>query len=169
MPFFFEFSLYNANVNLFQTVQFVVEFLASGGLFPEIEIKTVALIRYVTPIDYFKLSMEVSMRKHIRCIGSYAFLQILFGLYTLAMTYSFVKEIRKRSWSIFAQVWSWFDFVVLCLSYSILAIDIYQTVTINSLLKRRQMQGDLSVNFFSAVGFGIVLHHVTAILVFWLL
>ena len=89
--------------------------------------------------------------------------QILFGLYTLAMTYSLLKEIRKRSWSIFAQVWSWFDFVVLCLSYSILAIDIYRTVTINSLLKRRQKRG---VNFFSAVGFGEVAQQVTAILVF---
>ena len=82
------------------------------------------------------------------------------------MTYSFVKEIRKQSWSIFAQVWSWFDFVVLCLSYSILAIGIYRIVTINSLLKQRQEQGNHSVNFFSAVGFGIIAQNVTAILVF---
>ena len=61
---FFEFSLYNANVNLFQTVQFVVEFLESGGLFPDIEIKTVGLIRYITPNDYFKLAMEV-IKKHM--------------------------------------------------------------------------------------------------------
>ena len=56
----FEFSLYNANVNLFQTAQFVIEFLPSGGLFPRFQIETVQLSRYATPWDYIKLVMEAS-------------------------------------------------------------------------------------------------------------
>ncbi|XP_065839003.1 polycystin-2-like protein 1 [Oscarella lobularis] len=107
----FEFSLYNANVNLFQTAQFVIEFLPSGGLFPRFQIETVQLSRYATPWDYIKLVMEV-----------------LFGFYTLGMTFSMINEIRKRRRSFWADLWSWFDLVVLCLSYSVLAIDIYRTV-----------------------------------------
>ncbi|XP_054378752.2 polycystin-2-like protein 1 isoform X7 [Pongo abelii] len=56
---FIDFSVYNANINLFCVLRLVVEFPATGGAIPSWQIRTVKLIRYVSNWDFFIVGCEV--------------------------------------------------------------------------------------------------------------
>jgi hypothetical protein len=51
-------TVYNANINMFSQIRLLVEFPSTGGALPQWSFKTVKLIRYVTPFDYFILTLE---------------------------------------------------------------------------------------------------------------
>lgn len=53
-----DFTVYNANVNLFCVIKLIVEFLPTGGMLPTSSFRTVKLIRYVSDYDYFILVCE---------------------------------------------------------------------------------------------------------------
>uniref|UniRef100_A0A1I7Y2U4 PKD_channel domain-containing protein n=1 Tax=Steinernema glaseri TaxID=37863 RepID=A0A1I7Y2U4_9BILA len=55
---FIDFSIYNANLNLFCVVQLLLEIPASGGILPSATVNTMKLLRYVTATDFFVLAME---------------------------------------------------------------------------------------------------------------
>ena len=55
---FIDFTVYNANINLFCVVKLVVEFPATGGAISSSDFRTVKLIRYVTIKDYFIMACE---------------------------------------------------------------------------------------------------------------
>lgn len=56
---FLDFTVYNANINLFCQIRLTAEFPATGGVTPTWTFRTVKLIRYVTPMDFFVLACEV--------------------------------------------------------------------------------------------------------------
>ncbi|XP_005407753.1 PREDICTED: polycystic kidney disease 2-like 1 protein isoform X6 [Chinchilla lanigera] len=56
---FIDFSVYNANINLFCVLRLVVEFPATGGAIPSWQIRTVKLIRYVSNWDFFIIGCEI--------------------------------------------------------------------------------------------------------------
>ncbi|CAF4443225.1 unnamed protein product, partial [Adineta steineri] len=53
-----DFTVYNANLNLFCQVQLMFEFPAVGGIVTSSKFRAVKLIRYVNVFDYFVLSCE---------------------------------------------------------------------------------------------------------------
>lgn len=56
---FLDFTVYNANINLFCLIRLITEFPATGGAIPTWTFRTVKLIRYVTPMDFFVLACEI--------------------------------------------------------------------------------------------------------------
>ncbi|CAF3527805.1 unnamed protein product [Rotaria socialis] len=112
-----DFTIYNANLNLFCQVQLIFEFPAVGGLITSSIFRTVKLIRYVHTFDYFVLGCE-----------------ILFILFILYYTIEEVLEIRYCKLSYFKSVMNCLDIVIIMLSYVCIAFNIYRQVQVDSLL-----------------------------------
>jgi hypothetical protein len=70
--------------------------MATGGLIPSWNFRTVKLLRYVTPFDYFIMACE--------------FIFCFFILYYIVEE---VMEIRLNGCSYFASVWNILDIVVI--------------------------------------------------------
>ncbi|CAF0813690.1 unnamed protein product [Brachionus calyciflorus] len=115
---FLDFTIYNANINLFCQVRLTTEFPPTGGAFPSSTFRTVKLIRYVTPMDYFVLACEI--------------LCVIFILY-----YSIeeILEIRIHKLKYFKEVWNVLDVVILLICYVCIGFNIYRMIEVNSVLK----------------------------------
>jgi len=114
---FIDFTVYNANINLFCVVRLVVEFPATGGAVSSWQFRTVKLIRYVTTYDYFLLAMEI--------------LYMLFIMYYIIEE---VLEIRRLKCSYFASVWNCLDILVIFLSCVAMIFNVYRTIKVDTLL-----------------------------------
>ncbi|XP_036061222.1 polycystic kidney disease 2-like 2 protein isoform X2 [Onychomys torridus] len=93
---FIDFSLYNANVNLFCVIRLVAEFPATGGLLTSWQLYSVKLLRYVTHYDYFIASCEI-----VFCIFLFVFI---------------TQELRKLNEfksAYFKSIWNWLELLIL--------------------------------------------------------
>ncbi|XP_069123530.1 polycystin-2-like isoform X2 [Argopecten irradians] len=114
---FIDFTVYNANINLFCVIRFLVEFPATGGAIPSWTFRTVKLIRYVTVQDYFIMACE--------CI------------FVLFIVYYIVEEsleIKKHKLSYFKNVWNILDILVILIAILCVAFDVYRTVEVDNKL-----------------------------------
>ncbi|XP_039274381.2 polycystin-2-like protein 1 [Styela clava] len=114
---FIDFSVYNANINLFCVVRLVVEFPATGGALPSWQFRTVKLIRYVSTYDYFLMACEI--------------LYVLFIVYYIVEE---ILEIKRHKCKYFGSFWNCLDILVIVLSIIAFAFNIYRTVKVDSLL-----------------------------------
>lgn len=114
---FVDFSVYNANVNLFCAIRLLVEFPASGGAVTSSEIYTVKLLRYVSKFDYFLAVCEV-----IFCVFIFNYV-IQEGV-----------ELYCRKLSYFKRFWNFLDFSIVLLSIVAIFFNIYRTIKVNALL-----------------------------------
>ncbi|GAB6019631.1 TRP-like ion channel Pkd2 [Chamberlinius hualienensis] len=115
---FVDFTVYNANINLFCVIKLVMEFPATGGVIPSFSFRTVKLIRYVTVFDYFILACE-----------------IIFCFFIVYYIVEEVLEIMKIKWPYFKSVWNLLDIIVILISLVCIAFSIYRTISVNRLLK----------------------------------
>lgn len=93
---FIEFTVYNVNTNLFCIVQLIVEIPATGGVIPSVNMYTLKLLRFVSPMDYFVLVCEV-----------------LYGLQVLYYTVEELYEIKIEKLSYFSRFWNWIDLAII--------------------------------------------------------
>ncbi|CAL1532921.1 unnamed protein product [Lymnaea stagnalis] len=114
---FMDFSVYNANINLFCIVRLLVEFPATGGAIPSWTFRTVKLIRYVTVGDYFIMACE-----------------IIFCLFILYYMVEEVLEIKKHKLSYFKSFWNILDILVIIISIVCVGFNIYRTIEVNDKL-----------------------------------
>ena len=114
---FIDFTVYNANVNLFCVIKLIFEFPATGGIMPSSEFRTVKLIRYVTALDYVVLAFE--------------FVYYLFVAYYIVEE---VLEIIKVGWVYFAGFWNNLDIVVLLLCIMNICLNLYTNFVVSSQL-----------------------------------
>ncbi|CAF3528019.1 unnamed protein product [Rotaria sp. Silwood1] len=112
-----DFTVYNANLNLFCQVQLIFEFPAVGGLITSSIFRAVKLIRYVHTFDYFVLGCE-----------------ILFILFIIYYTIEEILEIRNLKFKYFKSIMNCLDIVIIILSYVCIAFNIYRQVQVDSLL-----------------------------------
>lgn len=56
---FVDFTVYNANINMFCGVRLILECPAAGGAMPSFTFRPAKLLRYVTGFDYFVLACEI--------------------------------------------------------------------------------------------------------------
>ncbi|XP_065670011.1 polycystin-2-like protein 1 isoform X2 [Hydra vulgaris] len=120
---FIDFTVYNANINLFCVITLVFEFPATGGCVTSALYRPLKLLRYVTNMDYFVMGCEVIF--------------VIFILYYLIEE---LLEIKKHKLAYFFDVWSTFDVLVLCIGIFCIVFNIYRTIIVNKLLE------DLLVN-----------------------
>ncbi|CAF4587465.1 unnamed protein product [Rotaria sp. Silwood1] len=114
---FLDFTVYNANINLFCQIKLTVEFPASGGAIPSKSFSTVKLIRYVSSMDYFVLACEV-----------------LFVIFTVYYTVEEILEIARFKFGYFKTIWNILDVVIILISYVCIAFNIYRQIKVGQIL-----------------------------------
>jgi len=146
---FIDFTMYNANINLFCVMRLVVEFPAAGGIVHSYNIRTVKLIRYVTPGDFFVLACEVFV--------------VLFLIY---YTIEEIIEIRKHRLRYLKSFWNILDLVMLIIAYCCMVFNIYRTASVNNTLDKLLKDPDTYPDFTSLSYWQIVFNSSLALLVF---
>ena len=114
---FVDFTVYNANINLFCVIRLLMEFPATGGLIPSWTFRTVKLIRYVTVSDYFVMACE--------CI---------FCLFIFYYTVEEVLEIKRHKFQYFKSFWNILDILVIIISIICICFNIYRTLAVSDKL-----------------------------------
>lgn len=97
---FVEFTIYNANVNLFASAFLFMEFLPNGGAFPTASFVVSRLYSYVGPFAKLILAMEVFM--------------LLFMFYFM---YREVKLMYKQGREYFHGFWNWLELLLILLEF----------------------------------------------------
>ncbi|XP_071479306.1 polycystin-2-like [Diadema antillarum] len=115
---FTDFTVYNANINLFCIIRLVVEYPPTGGAIPSFQFRTVKLLRYVTAFDYFILC----------CEG-------IFCLYILYYMVEEILEIKRHRWSYFKSTWNCLDIIIILISIVCVAFSCYRTLTVGNLIQ----------------------------------
>ncbi|KAG3266236.1 polycystin-2-like protein 2 isoform X3 [Ictidomys tridecemlineatus] len=95
---FIDFSLYNANVNLFCIIRLVAEFPATGGILTSWQFYSVKLLRYVSYYDYFIASCEVT-----------------FCIFLVVFTTQEIKKIKEFKSAYLKSIWNWLELLLLVL------------------------------------------------------
>ncbi|KAK1161107.1 polycystin-2-like [Acipenser oxyrinchus oxyrinchus] len=116
---FVDFSVYNANLNLFCVVRLVAEIPATGGVLTSWEFYSVKLLRYTSKYDYFLASCEV-----------------LFILFIFAFFIQECIDIYKTKWNYFKNGWNCVDVLLVVLSLMAIFFNVYRTMNVESLLYR---------------------------------
>ncbi|XP_069096617.1 polycystin-2-like protein 1 isoform X2 [Pleurodeles waltl] len=127
---FIDFSVYNANINLFCVLRLVTEFPATGGAIPSWQIRTVKLIRYVTGWDYFIIACE-----------------IIFCVFIFYYIVEEVLELKIHRLQYFTSIWNILDVVVILLSLTAIAFHIFRTIEVNQLMGKLLKQPNTYADF----------------------
>ncbi|XP_069892178.1 polycystin-2-like protein 2 isoform X5 [Dipodomys merriami] len=93
---FIDFSLYNANVNLFCIIRLVAEFPATGGILTSWQLYSVKLLRYVSYYDYFIASCEIT-----------------FCIFLFVFTTQELKKMKEFKTDYFKSIWNWLELLLL--------------------------------------------------------
>ncbi|XP_065670022.1 polycystin-2-like protein 1 isoform X5 [Hydra vulgaris] len=129
---FIDFSVYNANINLFCIITLLFEFPATGGCLTFSTFRTLKLLRYVTTMDHFVMACE--------------------GLFIVFIVYYFIEEsleIKRHGKKYFSDMWNILDLVVIGMGFICMAFNIYRTVTVNKILRLLLEKQDEYANFES--------------------
>ncbi|NP_852087.2 polycystin-2-like protein 1 [Mus musculus] len=127
---FIDFSVYNANINLFCILRLVVEFPATGGTIPSWQIRTVKLIRYVNNWDFFIVGCEV-----------------VFCVFIFYYVVEEILEIHLHRLRYLSSVWNILDLVVILLSIVAVGFHIFRTLEVNRLMGKLLQQPDTYADF----------------------
>nr|XP_017196573.1 polycystic kidney disease 2-like 2 protein isoform X3 [Oryctolagus cuniculus] len=125
---FIDFSLYNANVNLFCIIRLVAEFPATGGILTSWQFYSVKLLRYVSYYDYFIASCE-----------------IIFCIFLIVFTIQEAIKIKEYKFAYFKSIWNWLELLLLL---------IFKFISFNKTMS--QLSSTLSRCIKDIVGFAIM-------------
>ncbi|XP_010386374.1 polycystic kidney disease 2-like 2 protein isoform X1 [Rhinopithecus roxellana] len=147
---FIDFSLYNANVNLFCIIRLVAEFPATGGILTSWQFYSVKLLRYVSYYDYFIASCEIT-----------------FCIFLFVFTTQEVKKIKEFKSAYFKSIWNWLELLLLLLCFVAVSFNTYCNVQIflflGQLLKSTEQYSD----FYFLACWHIYYNNIIAITIFF--
>ncbi|XP_067161163.1 polycystin-2-like protein 2 [Apteryx mantelli] len=147
---FIDFSMYNANVNLFCIIRLVVEFPATGGVLTSSHIYSVKLLRYVTYYDYFLASCEIT-----------------FCLFVITFIIQAAIKIAKLKTEYFRSVWNWLDILVVMISILAIAFNIYRTVEVSLLMEELLSNSSVYPDFYFLASWQVHYNNMIAVNVFF--
>ncbi|KAK2098820.1 Polycystic kidney disease 2-like 1 protein [Saguinus oedipus] len=127
---FIDFSVYNANINLFCVLRLVVEFPATGGAIPSWQIRTVKLIRYVSNWDFFIVGCEV-----------------VFCIFIFYYVVEEILELHIHRLHYLRSIWNILDLVVILLSIVAVGFHIFRTLEVNRLMGKLLQQPNMYADF----------------------
>ncbi|KAH0510594.1 Polycystin-2 [Microtus ochrogaster] len=145
---FIDFSVYNANINLFCVVRLLVEFPATGGVVPSWQFQPVKLTHYATAFDFFLAACE-----------------IIFCLFILYYVVEEILEIRIHRLHYFRSFWNCLDAVIVVLSIVAVVINIYRMSNVEGLLRFLEDQNTFP-NFEHVAYWQIQFNNIAAVNVF---
>ncbi|XP_053524634.1 polycystic kidney disease 2-like 1 protein [Artibeus jamaicensis] len=127
---FIDFSVYNANINLFCVLRLVVEFPATGGAIPSWQIRTVKLIRYVSNWDFFIVGCE-----------------IIFCIFIFYYVVEEILELHIHRLRYLSSIWNILDLVVILLSILAVGFHVFRTLEVNRLMGKLLQQPNTYADF----------------------
>ncbi|XP_040564688.1 polycystin-2-like [Lepeophtheirus salmonis] len=125
-----DFTVYNANINLFCIVKLIFEFPATGGIIPSSTFQTVKLLRYVTTGDYFILANE-----------------LIFAIFIIYYIIEEFIEIKKHRTKYFNSVWNNLDIFVIVISLVVISFNIYTNYVVENKLRELLSRPDKYADF----------------------
>ncbi|XP_036400112.1 polycystic kidney disease protein 1-like 2 [Megalops cyprinoides] len=145
---FVEFTVYNANVNLFCIVTLMLETTAVGAFQYRTELQNVRLYQSTGGLHIFVMASEV--------------IYFLFILY-----YMFVqgKLMRQQKWAYFSSKWNLLELAIIILSWSALSVFIKRTLLGNRDVEYYQNHQDEFASFYDTAAADAVLGYLIAFLV----
>lgn len=116
---FFDFTVYNANINIFCQVRLVFELPATGGVVPSYMVRPVKLLRYVSVTEYVILACE-----------------IVFAIFLFYYAIEEYLEIRKHGKAYFKMgIWSFVDILLIFLGVMCLVFNLFRQLKVDELLE----------------------------------
>ena len=112
-----DFTVYNANINLFAVIKLIFEFPATGGILPSNDIQIVKLLKYAGIGDYLLMATE--------------------GIFCLFIAYYCIEEIfeiAEHGFAYFAVFGNILDCIVIGTSITQILLNFYTQYTVNSTL-----------------------------------
>ncbi|XP_042196318.1 polycystic kidney disease protein 1-like 2 [Callorhinchus milii] len=108
---FVEFTVYNANVNLFCIATLVLESNAVGAFFTHIDLKSVRLYQYTDGLHIFVIAAEVAY--------------FLFLIYYMVIQ---GKLLKAQKWGYFKSKWNLLEMAIIMISWSAFSVFIKRTL-----------------------------------------
>ncbi|XP_007938223.1 LOW QUALITY PROTEIN: polycystic kidney disease 2-like 1 protein [Orycteropus afer afer] len=127
---FIDFSVYNANINLFCVLRLVVEFLATEGAIPSWQICTVKVISYVSNWDFFIIGCE-----------------IIFCVFIFYYVVEEILELHIHRLRYLSSIWNILDLVVILLSIVAVGFHVFRTLEVNRLMGKLLQQPNTYADF----------------------
>lgn len=147
---FIEFTVYNAQVNLFGIVTIVGEFLTSGGIEPQFRVEPYNLLAHYSDAMLFQIVCE-----------------IIYVLFVLSFIVKEIRNLWRQRKEYFKQIWNFIEISVIVLSVCGITIFFYRLVTTNALVKQfAQTHGDSYIKFQYVGYWNELLMYIVAWLVF---
>ena len=113
-----EFTIYNAQSNLFCIVTLVAEFSAIGAVLPYMSVQTARLYDFTDSYMFFVLGIDV-----------------LFVLFILFFTYREIKSIYKSGIQAYVkEFWNCVEFGIVAFTFAAIALYVYRALTIRNVL-----------------------------------
>ena len=134
---FAEFSVYNAQVNLFGIVSCVAEFQPGGGIITNHRIDVVRLMRYHQGFGLFVIICELTY------VG-----------FIIYFTIREIKNWRNQGKSYLKSYWNWAEIIIITLSYVGMVLYVYRmylTYNILKLFDRTHGNGYIKLQFVSTI------------------
>ncbi|XP_012604287.1 polycystin-2-like protein 2 [Microcebus murinus] len=147
---FIDFSLYNANVNLFCIIRLVAEFPATGGIITSWQFYSVKLLRYVSYYDYFIASCEIT-----------------FCIFLFVFTTQEAKKIREFKSAYFKSIWNWLELLLLLLCLVAVSFNTYCNIQIFLLLGHLLKSTEKYSDFYFLAYWHIYYNNIIAITIFF--
>ncbi|NXA11711.1 PK1L2 protein, partial [Sapayoa aenigma] len=145
---FVEFTVYNANVNLFCIISLMFESNALGAFFTSAELQSVRLYPYTSSLHIFVVAAE----------GIY----FLFIVYYMIVQGKLMKNLR---WRYFHSKWNVLEMAIILLSWSALSVFVKRTILGTRDISYYQEHKEDSVSFHETARADAVLGYLIAFLV----
>uniref|UniRef100_U3JWH1 Polycystin 1 like 2/pseudo n=1 Tax=Ficedula albicollis TaxID=59894 RepID=U3JWH1_FICAL len=145
---FVEFTVYNANVNLFCIISLMFESNALGAFFTSAELQSVRLYPYTDSLHIFVVAAEV--------------IYFLFIVYYMTVQ---GKLLKNQGWRYFHSKWNLLEMAIILISWSALSVFVKRTVLGTRDISYYQEHKEDSVSFSETARADAVLGYLIAFLV----
>ncbi|NXP94231.1 PK1L2 protein, partial [Passerina amoena] len=145
---FVEFTVYNANVNLFCIISLMFESNALGAFFTSAELQSVRLYPYTDSLHVFVVAAEI--------------IYFLFLVYYMAVQGKLLKSLR---WRYFHSKWNLLEMAIILISWSALTVFVKRTVLGTRDISYYQEHKEDSISFSETARADAVLGYLIAFLV----
>ncbi|NXD39148.1 PK1L2 protein, partial [Copsychus sechellarum] len=145
---FVEFTVYNANMNLFCIISLMFESNALGAFFTSAELQSVRLYPYTDSLHIFVVAAEV--------------IYFLFIVYYMTVQGKLLKSLR---WRYFHSKWNLLEMVIILISWSALSVFVKRTVLGTRDISYYQKHKEESISFSETARADAVLGYLMAFLV----
>ncbi|KAK9392829.1 polycystic kidney disease protein 1-like 2 [Crotalus adamanteus] len=145
---FVEFTVYNANVNLFCIISLMFETNALGAFFPRAELQSIRLYPYTDGLHIFVVAAEI--------------IYFLFVIYYMVEQ---VKILRALKWNYFHSKWNLLELAIILISWSALSVFVRRMILGLRDISYYQEHKDEFVSFNQTATVDAVLGYLIAFLV----